>query len=525
MLDIALPVLGGLGVFLLGMIIMTDALKSLAGDYMRSVMMRFTRNASTGVVTGAVTTAVLQSSSATTVAAVGFVGAGILSFTESLGIIFGANIGTTITGWLVVLVGFKLSLADVMLPIILVGAVLKLFASKKLAIIGLALAGFGLIFVGISIMQEAMSSLQQVITPAVFPDDSLSGRLQLLLLGVLITLVTQSSSAGVAMTLTALFAGAISFEQAAVLVIGMDVGTTSTAALASIGGNVSARRTGLSHVIYNLISACVAMLLLTPYISLWQSVAPGSLYNNSEIALVMFHTGFNTLGVSLVLPISGYFARFIKIVIPEKESVYIAGLDKSLLKDNGVAITALAESVKKEIRALLSHLNYLLGGVKQGYPIELQEMQIILDKTQDFADHIHIKDEKEKHRVKLLELIHALDHMQRLHERLDEDVERAHTARELASMHSLRSKLSDIISIIIDETVELEITDQSLAELDQFLAEVTEQTQQLRSMTMANIASGDLSVSVGNHHLEAFRWFQRVTIHVHKIMQHINSVL
>jgi len=522
MLTIIFSVLGGLGIFLLGMVIMTEGLKALAGDYMRSVIVQFTRNPSSGAVTGALTTAVLQSSSATTVAAVGFVGAGLLSFSESLGIIFGANIGTTITGWLVVLLGFKLNLADIMMPVILLGTLLKLFADKRLAKIGLALAGFGLIFVGISVMQDAMSSLQGVLTPDTFPEDSLVGRFKLFFLGMIITVVTQSSSAGVAIALTALFTGAINFEQAAAVVIGMDVGTTSTAALATIGGNVSSRRTGLSHVIYNLMTGAGAMLLLSPYIFIWQTISPGSIYNNAELALVAFHTTFNLMGVLLVLPISGHFSDFIKRVIPEKESVYTSALDKSLLKDNGMAITALKISVHHEMIALLSRLNFLLGNSSNGSKYDLAELQQALNKTHDFADHIQIKDEKESYRLQLLSFIHVLDHMQRLHERLDEDADRAETALLLNILDEPRKKLGQLISMIIENSA-VEIESDTLNFSDDLLMYINEKAEFLRDQTMAQIAASEISVIEANRHLEAIRWLRRVSIHVHKIMHHLNN--
>ncbi|MCK5336413.1 MAG: Na/Pi symporter, partial [Gammaproteobacteria bacterium] len=147
------------------MVIMTDGLRTLAGDTIRTALMHITRTPLSGAVTGAVSTAILQSSSATTVAAVGFVGAGLMSFSGALGIIFGANIGTTITGWLVVLLGFKLDLAAVLMPLILLGVVLRLFAKGRLSTIGFSIAGFGLIFVGISLMQDGMSGLQNIVTP------------------------------------------------------------------------------------------------------------------------------------------------------------------------------------------------------------------------------------------------------------------------------------------------------------------------------------------------------------------------
>ena len=192
---------------------MTGALRSLQGNAIRSALKKLTKSPLSGALTGAVSTAVLQSSSAVTVTAVGFVGAGLMTFPQSLGIIFGANAGTTITGWLVVLLGFKLKLGTVILPVILIGAILKLFAKDRIATMGYALAGFGLIFVGIDMLQQGMSGLEQVMTPEQFPEDTWIGRLKLVLMGVIVTLITQSSSAGVAVSLTALFAGTINFEQ------------------------------------------------------------------------------------------------------------------------------------------------------------------------------------------------------------------------------------------------------------------------------------------------------------------------
>lgn len=228
-----LQAVGGLGLFLLGMSVMTGGLKAMADDRLRSTLAATTKGPVSGVCTGAVATAILQSSSATTVAAVGFVHAGLLTFSQALGIIFGANIGTTMTGWLVALVGFKLKLGEVMLPVIFVGMLFRLAGRGRIESVGTALAGFGLIFVGIGVLQDGMAAFHGVVTPDVFPPDTIIGRLLLVTIGVAITVVTQSSSAGVAAALTAVHAGTITLPQAAAMVIGMDFGTTITAAMAT----------------------------------------------------------------------------------------------------------------------------------------------------------------------------------------------------------------------------------------------------------------------------------------------------
>ena len=236
--------IGGIGLFIVGMIILTDGLRGMSGEWLRRFLAGSTQTPLRGAVAGAITTAAIQSSSATTVITIGFVSAGLLTFSQALGIIFGANIGTTLTGWLVAVVGFKLKLGAVIYPLIPLGAVLKLFGHGRLQSFGWALVGFSLLILGIETMKEGMVYFEGVITPEDFPEDTLLGRLQLVMLGAAITIVTQSSSAGVATALVALGAGLIAFPQAAALVIGMDVGTTFKAALATIGGSTATRRTG-----------------------------------------------------------------------------------------------------------------------------------------------------------------------------------------------------------------------------------------------------------------------------------------
>lgn len=518
---ITIQALGGLGLFLLGMIVMTEGLRALAGDTMRGLLLRFTQSPLSGATTGALTTAILQSSSATTVAAVGFVGAGLLTFPQALGIIFGANIGTTITGWLVVLVGFKLKLGTLLLPLIFLGTILRLFTAGRWSHSGYTLAGFGLIFVGIATMQEAMAGLQGTISFASLAGDSIIGRLQLVALGIVFTLITQSSSAGVATTLTALFTGMIQFEQAAALVIGMDIGTTATAAFATIGATVGARRTGYSHVIYNLITGLTAFILITPYISLWQSLAPGALSTNSGIALVAFHSSFNALGIIVVLPFSRQFASFMEGLVPEKASVYTRSLDRSLLKEPAVGLQAIKASLQTELQALLHHVSALLGDANKGGRVDLQELQTALDTSQSFIDQIHLPTSQGKEWEQLMALIHTLDHMQRLHERCAEEEVRAMTAGESEELIEQRNALKLAVADIIDAFEQGSL--QKAAELaNQISQSIERQRKDLRQTIMEHVASGKLNVPMANYRLEAVRWLNRVSTHLERIMYHLS---
>ena len=197
--------IGGLGLFLFGMAVMVSGLRKLAGDQLHQWLARATRTPLSGTLSGAVVTAAIQSSSATMIATVGFVGAGLLSFPQALGVVFGANIGTTITGWIVALLGLKLKLTAAALPFMLVAAILYLMkGNRTLRGAGKAMAGFALMFMGIGFLQEGLSGARALIDLTAFDATGLSGRLVLLLIGIVLTLITQASSATVAAAVTAL---------------------------------------------------------------------------------------------------------------------------------------------------------------------------------------------------------------------------------------------------------------------------------------------------------------------------------
>jgi phosphate:Na+ symporter len=515
----AIQTLGGLGIFLLGMIVMTDGLRLLAGNVIRKALMRFTHSPLTGAVTGAVSTAILQSSSATTVTAVGFVSVGLLSFPEALGIIFGANIGTTITGWMVALLGFKLKLSTLVLPVILLGALLRLFTKGHLAHVGHALAGFGLIFVGITFMQEGMANLQTIAFFTHLPADTFVGRLKLVLIGMLFTVITQSSSAGVASALTALFTGLISFEQAAAMVIGMDIGTTVTAALATIGGSVDARRTGYSHVIYNFLTGIFALILLTPYIAFWEKLAPGSLMANAEIALVAFHTTFNTLGVILVLPFTAQFARFMQNLVPEKIPLFTRRLSPALLEQPTLALNAAHTSINEQILELFQHLLVMLGDLENGKYTNLHQLDTELDKTHTYIDQIHLESGNSADWERLLAMIHTLDHLQRLLDRCIEQKQRAVTARQEAGLEEIRQLLTDGLLQMLQQ-VKNKNWNAAVDLTRQTSNDITEKVKPYRIQVMEQIAEGSIDVPTGTERLEAVRWLRRVSNHITSITHH-----
>ena len=517
-----MELLGGLGLFLLGMLVMTDGLRGLAGDYLNRVLGRFTNSPLSGAATGAVSTAILQSSSATTVAAVGFVSAGLLTFPQALGVIFGANFGTTITGWMVALLGLNLKIGDLVLPLILFGVVLRLLGRGRIRQVGLAVAGFGLIFLGIAHLQQGMAAYQGLVTPADFPVDTVAGRLQLLAIGIAITLVTQSSSAGVAAALTAVYSGAISFPQAAAIVIGMDVGTTVTAALATIGGSAETRRTGYSHVIYNLLTAVMALLLLTPYTLVWQTFADGALAAHAEIALVAFHSLFNLLGVVLVLPFAAQFARMMTRLVPTPADPVVDRLDRNLLQNPDVALDNVVLILDDEIRTTLDLLTALLARNRPEAD-ELARLAHHLDALHAFVDRIHLQPEQARDWQRLNAAIHLLDHLQRLYERCEREPERA---LNLAGAAALSLQAEHVSATIANARADIDTDD--FADAERVMQVVAEQLRteatELRTQIMAEVAAGRLDVPEGTRRLQSVRWLRRVTYHVWRVCAHVGPL-
>ncbi len=517
MLPDVLRVLGGLGLFLLGMLVMSDGLRALAGDRLNRILFRFTRSPTTGAASGAVVTALVQSSSATTVAAVGFVSAGLLSFPQALGILFGANFGTTITGWMVALLGFKLPLGAIMFPALFAGVMLRLFGRLQIRHVGWALAGFALLFLGIAQMQQGMARFEGVITPASLPDDTLGGRLMLVLLGVLVTLVTQSSSAGVAAALTAVHAGAISFPQACALVIGMDVGTTSTTALATIGGSIATRRTGYAHVVYNLLTAAGALALLGPFALLLDRWTDGATTRDPELALVAFHTTFNALGVLAILPFTAAFARLMERLIPERGTRLTQGLDVALLQDASAAVTVSWQTLRELTAAVFGEAVRLLSGAAVSADA-LVDLEQALIETRRYAERLPASAQESDTQRRRLAMMHCLDHLDRL---LDRCAQRSRAVTVASDPH-LASLGRELEAALRGEVAALQSGEPAPddGELERVRAVLKGERRPYRERTIRTVGAS-LPLDEAIARLDAVRWLHRVGYHAWRIARHL----
>jgi phosphate:Na+ symporter len=304
------------------MTILSGGIQQTAGDRMQKVLRLMTGNRLTGVLTGMIVTAIIQSSSATTVMVVSFVSAGLLTLTQSIGVIMGANIGTTVTAWIVSWMGFALSPAALALPAIGIGMILYM-TKWKYRNFGEVLLGFGFVFLGLDFLTNSVPTID----PAAFPwIESISGMSFLSMLigtgvGLVVTLIAHSSAATTAIVMTMARNGVIQFDIAAAMILGANIGTTIDAALAAIGANTAAKRAALVHILFNVIGTVWALIFLRPLIFLVDLVTPGSLDEGGITAhLAMLHTIFNVANTLFFFPFVNPFARLVSLLIKDKSA-------------------------------------------------------------------------------------------------------------------------------------------------------------------------------------------------------------
>lgn len=344
--------IGGLGIFLLGMKNMSEGMQAVAGSSLRRLIGTVTGNRLFAIVVGTVVTCVVQSSSITTVMVVGFVNSGVMSLTQAVGVIMGSNIGTTVTGWILVL-----KIGKYGLPLLGVAAFIYLFSRSDLwRYWALAIMGIGMVFFGLELMKNACAIIKE--TPDFenwfqrFQADSYFGVLKCALAGCVLTTLVQSSSATLGITISLAFQGVISYESAAALVLGENIGTTITAFLASLGTTTNARRAAYFHVLFNLLGVFWITLIFSWYIQLVQwilSVDVNSVvmiddkatYPNTTPAIAATHSIFNIANTLFFIPFVPMLVRFLERVVPSKEfkeKPHLTDLDVRMLDTPALAI-------------------------------------------------------------------------------------------------------------------------------------------------------------------------------------------
>lgn len=512
--------LGGVGLFLAGMILMSDGLKAAAGGSLQRILERWTGTTPSAFLFGVGMTALLQSSSATTITTIGFVSAGLLSFSAAIGVIIGANVGTTSTGWIVALLGFKLNVGAIALPFIGVGALIWLLGNGRRAQLGMALVGFGLIFVGIDFLQDGMGGLAQNIDFSGLSQDNLFDHLALVLIGALMTVLLQSSSAAVALTLTALHSGAIGLDQAAYLVIGQNLGTTVKAVLAAMGATIPAKRTAMAHILFNLVTAVLAFITARYLLALATFLSGLQDTSDPAVVLAIFHTIFNLLGAFLFLPFTASFARYVVRLVPERGPVLTRHLDRSLLELPHVAVEAAARALGEITLVTLQEAATLL---RQGVPDRqtqehLWAAQRGMDETSRFLGQVHFSGHREDIYARRLALLHAGDHVDRLIEACLEAEEPLYGVDAKKAAGWLAEELETAVTWL--HTHEGEAKD-LIRHLKKASSRQAKYRRNQRGIRLEETAAGLIQPDEAQRQLESMRWVDRIGYHTWRAIHHL----
>jgi phosphate:Na+ symporter len=540
-----IAVLGGIGLFLLGMTVMTDGLKALAGSALRTVLGKAAATPLSGAFWGAIITLLVQSSSAVTMTTIGLVSAGLLTFPQGLGLVFGANVGTTGTGWLVALIGVRVSLSTYALPMIFVGALTKLLAGGRIAAAGAALAGFALVLYGLTTLQQGMGGVAASLHPSDLPSvlgapgvgwvEGSIGLLKLVIVGLAMTAVMQSSTASIAVTISAFYAGAVGLEQGAALIVGQNIGTATSSALAAIGASATAKRLALAYVLFKVIAAIIAIAAF-PFTAALMERFSATL--DGTTLLAAYHTAYNVVGVAVLLPATQWFTRFVERLLPSKESPMERALDPAALVNPMVAVEVARRAVAEALKTIeVSVATSLAGETGRAGP-DVATAAATLEKVRDFLSELKEPPETEAERGRMTSTLHALDHASRLVEILadsglpgpsnggQDDLRAAELCKQ--AMHWTQT---------IDESITGEsglssraepIGWSASAEVSSALAEVEGAAKALdtmlpkhRAAILAAVSTGQLTATDAFERVDAARRLERIAYHSWRSATHL----
>ncbi|HMF27677.1 MAG TPA: Na/Pi symporter, partial [Candidatus Cybelea sp.] len=524
----AISVLGGVGLFLLGMSIMTNGLKALAGSGLRATLSKAAATPLSGTFWGAFVTLIVQSSSATTMTTIGLVSAGLLTFSQGLGLVFGANIGTTGTAWLIALIGVRVSLTAAALPMIFLGALVMLLGRGRVSAAGAALAGFALVLFGLTTLQQGMGGLAEQLHPSNLPAifgagvswwSSVLGVLTLVVVGLAMTAVMQSSTAAVAVTLSANFAGAIGLDQACALIIGQNIGTATSSALAAIGASRTAQRLALAYIFFKVIAAVIALVLFPVTIPL---LVHASNTVDGVTLLAGYHTAYNVVGVAVLLPLIHRFTGFVERVLPERGSPLTRTLDPAALLTPLAAEEAVRRTVARSLATMCESIGATLARTKKA-AVTVTEAGDALSQAQKFIAEASGPPESQVEQERLTCTLHALDHASRLAEVAAQKDELASTpigseetrAAELCAQAMQNAVLiaGDVGALPDAPHQPPSVDEKAMVQLEACAKTLGELQPAYRKATLSSVASGALNAEQAIARVDTFRWLEALARH------------
>ena len=403
--------LGSLGLFLFGMKIMSEGLEKFAGERLRSILAWMTKNRFMGVLTGVTLTALIQSSSATTVMVVSFVNAGLMTLSEAIGVIMGANIGTTVTAWIITAVGFKVDIAAFAIPLLAVGMPLIFSDKGNRKNLGEFIFGFSLLFLGLEYLKVNAEGMHvdTIVSSLVtyIPCDSFFGTVLFVILGAIITMVVQSSSAAMAITLMllAMDIPGFGFVQAAALAMGQNIGTTITAFMASLAANTQARRAAMAHLLFNVIGVLLVLPVFTyacdgvTYIT---TELLGRADDDTTWKLSTFHTLFNLINTCILIGFVAQIEKLVCLLVPQKEAEEEYRLQYISAGMLSTAELSIMEA-QKEINSYAERCNRMVGFVNDLMKAEkdddFNKIFSRIEKYENITDNMEVEIANYLHKV------------------------------------------------------------------------------------------------------------------------------
>ena len=538
-LNIIIPFVGGLGMFIYGMQIMAQGLENAAGNKMKSLLEVLTKNKLMGVLLGAAITAVIQSSSATTVMVVGFVNAGIMNLTQAMGVIMGANVGTTVTGWLVSSVEWAKFLSPATLaPIaVMLGVIIMLTgkrrSSKEIASI---VVGFGLLFIGITTMSSAVAPLQEsegfrsiFVT---LGNNPLLG----ILAGALVTAIIQSSSASVGILQSLAAAGLVPFSAAIYIIMGQNIGTCITAILSSLGAKKNAKTAALMHLLFNIIGTIIFSVIAIVYFEVLHPEAGVGIITQTEISIV--HTAFNIGTTVLLFPVSGWIIKLAKKIGRVEEDTRDKSkvlLDDRILETPSIALQSTVREVARMgeiVKDSLDVAKTVLFTLKDEDIQFLKEQETTVDKLSAGITNYAIKlsalqiSEKEHQDVAhLLQLVSDIERISDYCENISEFAETLYE-KKVAFSEIGSSQLKEMLDVCIDSyKYALEAFEEKSKE--KALKVIEKETQAddleitLRSRHIKRLTNNQCNTEAGIVFLDTLVCLERISDHARNIAEEV----
>ncbi|MDR0364361.1 MAG: Na/Pi cotransporter family protein [Bacteroidales bacterium] len=555
-----LILLGSLGVFLFGMKLMSDSLQKLAGQKMRLILSKLTSNRLKGILTGCFVTSVIQSSSATTVMVVSFVNAGLLSLVGAVSVIMGANIGTTVTAWLISLLGFKFSITS--LALVVAGLTFFLLFSKnnKHKTIGEFIIGFVILFIGLELLKDSVpdinSNPQIVEFLSAYTGKGYWSVLLFVLIGTILTAIIQSSSATMALTLVMAYNGWIDFQIAAAMVLGENIGTTITANIAAVMANTEAKRSARTHFIFNVIGVIWMLILFYPVIDLLSGVViritgldPRVTAHAKDvlpISLSLFHTCFNLANTGLLVGFTPQIAKLATKMVKSKqddsEEVFkLTYIDKSLFTTDELSLVQTQKELMEFSRRIIKMYGYLNQLVFEKHPKDYNVLMVKIAKYEEITDQMeeeiatylsHVSEGQLSHQSSLLvrSILSIVDDMEsvadvifRMSKMIEEkdNMKQSFTEAQLKNLAAIRDLTQESINVMDVNLSDWEKANFIRAvELEESL---NNYRNRLKEKHVESLKNKEYKFKLGTYYSQLFIMYEKIGDYIFEVSKAVNK--